>query len=166
MPVEVLGAVATVDLRQPAQGLGGIAQVAGRLAHAGRQRPGRDRSAVDRDRPVGRPDRLGELAVGLEVPGQLDPALRRTSRDAASSSRRIAAIRAASRPAAWSFFTRASRTATRCSSRIGEPGGGGELGLGVVELAQPVQVFGQLQPQVEVVLLEPDRLVRAARSPP
>ena len=54
MPVEVLGAVAAVDLRQPAQGLGGVAQVAGRLAHPGRQRPGRDRAAVDRDRAVGR----------------------------------------------------------------------------------------------------------------
>ena len=70
---QVLGAVAAVDLGQPAQGVGGVAQVAGRLADPGGQGPGRDRPRLDLDRLLGGADGLGELGVGLEVAGQDAP---------------------------------------------------------------------------------------------
>ena len=75
MPGQVLGAVAAVDLGEAPQGVGGVGQVAGRLADARRQRPGRDRPRFDLDRLVGGADGLGELAVGLEIAGQHVPLL-------------------------------------------------------------------------------------------
>ena len=73
---QVFGAIAAVDLAQPPQGVGRVAQAAGRLADPSGQCPGRDRARGDRDRPVGGSDRLGELAVGLEVTRQHGPAFR------------------------------------------------------------------------------------------
>ena len=68
----------------------------------------------------------------------------------------------ASRSAAWSFLTRASRTASFSSSFSASLRGGGELGLGVVIALEPMQIIGQLEPVVEVVGLELDGLGRAA----
>ncbi len=76
--------------------------------HAGRQRPGRDRSADrsrSRDRPPGPPRGACRRPRGTGPARSSDPT---ASRDAPPAPRRIAAIRAASRPAAWSFFTRDS----------------------------------------------------------
>ena len=71
----------------------------------------------------------------------------------------MASIFWASRPAAWSFFTRDCRTTSRCSSRSASLAATVQLGLGLVELPQPVRDLGQLDAQVEVVRLERDRLL-------
>ena len=115
---QVLGPVAAVDLGQPAQGVGGIGQVAGRLADAGRQRPGRDRTRLDLDGPVGGPDGLGELAVGFEITGQGAPFLGGRALVVVELLLKRS-IRRATRLAAWSFLTRASerRLSPRLSRR-------------------------------------------------
>ena len=119
-PREVLGPVAAVDLGQAAQGhrrrrpgcrpTRGPAPPASRPGSIGaRSRsPGRPRAppraACRRPRDTGPARSSLSPAVALSV-------------SAPRARVRIASIRAASRPAAWSFFTRDSRTATRCSSR-------------------------------------------------
>ena len=53
---------------------------------------------------------------------------------------------AASRSAAWSFLTPGLEDGVFLFVFLGELGGGGQLGLGVVVALEPVQIIGQLEP--------------------
>ncbi len=69
----MLAAVAAVEVGEAAECGGGGGQAAGRLAHAGCQRPGRVRPRVDLEGAIGGPHGVGKLGVGLEVTGQHAP---------------------------------------------------------------------------------------------
>ena len=158
---QVLGAIAAVDLGQPPQGVGGVAQAAGRLTNAGGQGPGRDRAGVDRDRPVGGADRLGELGVGLQVTGQHAPALGRGVLVAVQLLAQRFDSRA-SRPAAWSFLTRASRTASFSSSLSASLAAAASC-ASASSYRSSRWILGQLESEAEVVFLERDGLGQGRR---
>ena len=133
-----------------------------RLPADSRTRAARVQAGIERgssrDRPIGRANRLGELGVGLQVSGQDAPIARPSRPCRRRALCAIASIRAASRPAAWSFLTRASSTAVFSSSFSASLAAAASCDFGVVIPLEPMRVIGQLEPEAEVVFLERDGL--------
>ena len=138
---EVGGPVAAVELGQASEGVGGVGQVAGRLADPGGEGPGGNRAAVGLDRTVGRTDGFREFAVRFAIAGQGGPWFRGGCRAAFQLLPQGLDLRA-SRPAAWSFFTRDSRIRGFLLVGLGQLSRGGQLALGLVELTEPMGELG------------------------
>ena len=136
---QVLGAVAAVDLGQPPQGVGGVAQVAGRLADAGGQRPGRDRTRLDLDRPVGRAAPPRGACRRPRGTGPARPIARRSAFLSPSSSLRSASIRCGEPAGRLVVLDARFEDGVFLLVLLGELARGGELGLGVVEPLEPVR---------------------------
>ena len=62
------------------------------------------------------------------------------------------------RPAAWSFFSRASSTTTFCSSLSASLRAAASSVFGLVVVFEPVQIVGQLEVVIEIVGIKLDGL--------
>ena len=135
--------------------VGRVAQAAGRLAHPGRQRPGRDRARVDLDGLFGGAHGLGKLGVSLQVTGQ--HASRPVPWLAAQLRAPCAVSRCAGQPVGGLVVLDASfQDSVFFLVFLGELAGGGELGFGVVVLFEAMIELGELEAEVEAVGLERD----------